>query len=309
MDRRRSRRDFLKLTTTTVAAAAAAAGALRQRTWAMPDGASGSSRRFLKAVKYGMVGPGKTPLEKLALLKELGYDGVEIPSPTTLDLEALRAASEKTGIRVHGVVNSYHWRYPLSHPDPAVRSRCRKALEQSLRDAHFLGASSVLLVPAVVRKDIPYDEAYRRSQAEIRKVLPLAEELKVRILLENVWNNFLLSPLEFARYVDEFESDWVGVYFDVGNVVVYGWPQHWIRILGKRIGKLDIKAFSRRIARSEGLSKGFRVPIGEDDCDWPEVRKELIALDYRGWCTAEVRGGGRERLAELLARMNRVLPD
>ncbi len=301
-DRLTSRREFVRVSMTVAATvplmATASAGTN-----------SGAQRRFLKAVKYGMIREGRTPLEKLKLLKELGYDGVEISSPSSLDLHALREASEQTGIRVHGVVNSYHWRYPLSHPDRAVRKRCRDALEQSLRDAHFLGADSVLLVPAVVRRDIPYDTAYSRSQAEIRQVLPLAEELKVRILFENVWNNFLLSPLEFARYVDEFDSDWVGVYFDVGNVVIFGWPQHWIRILGSRIRKLDIKAFSRRIARSEGMGKGFRVPIGEDDCDWPDVRQALLELDYRGWCTAEVAGGDRKRLAEILQRMNRVLPD
>jgi hexulose-6-phosphate isomerase len=126
-------------------------------------------------------------------------------------------------------------------------------------------------------------------------------------LIENVWNNFLLSPLEAARYVDEFDADSVGWYFDVGNVVRFGWPDQWIRILGQRIGKLDIKEYSREKQKNEGLWKGFQVEIGEGDCDWPAVRKALLEIEYHGWATAEVRGGDRTRLQEIAERMDRVL--
>ncbi|MEZ6071027.1 MAG: sugar phosphate isomerase/epimerase family protein [Pirellulales bacterium] len=244
--------------------------------------------------------------EKFQLLKELGFDGVEMSSPNGFEIDEVIAARDESGLPIHGLVDSVHWRDTLSHPDPEIRKRGVEGLETALRDAKAYGATSVLLVPAVVNKDVSYDEAYTRSQAEIRKVLPLAQELGVQILLENVWNQFLLSPLEEARYIDELESPMVGAYFDVGNVVNYGWPEQWIRILGPRIVKLDIKEFSRKRRDDEGLSKGFGVKIGEGDCDWPAVMAALRDVNYQGWATAEVPGGDRERLADIAARMDRV---
>ena len=152
-----------------------------------------------------------------------------------------------------------------------------------------------------------YDEVYRDTQQWLREAVPLAEKAKVKLLVENVWNNFLLSPLEMARYIDELDSPYVGSYFDVGNVVRFGWPEQWIRILGKRIGKLDIKEYSRAKQKNEGLWKGFQVELGEGDCGWPEVRKALADIDFAGWATAEVRGGDRRRLAEIAQRMDKVL--
>ncbi len=163
----------------------------------------------------------------------------------------------------------------------------------------------MLLVPAVVNKEVSYDEAYRRSQAEIRKVLPLAKELGIKIGIENVWNQFLLSPLETARYIDEFDSEMIGVYFDIGNVVAYGWPEHWIRILGKRIIKLDIKEYSRKLRNEQGMYKGFNVKLGDGDCDWSAVMSALREVGYRGWGTAEVSGGDRARLRDVSQRMDR----
>ena len=146
-----------------------------------------------------------------------------------------------------------------------------------------------------------------KLEEEIRRVLPLAQELGIKILFENVWNQFLLSPLEAARYVDEFESPIVGWYFDVGNVVNYGWPEQWVRILGKRIGKLDVKEFSRKKRNEQGLWKGFDVEIGDGDCNWPEVMKALDEVGFQGWATAEVRGGDAARLQDIAERMDRVL--
>ena len=148
-----------------------------------------------------------------------------------------------------------------------------KRSSRRLRDGKRYGASSVLLVPAVVNKEVSYDDAYKRSQAEIRKAIPLAEELGVKIAIENVWNHFLLSPLEAARYVDEFNSPAVGWHFDVGNILNYGWPEQWIRILGPRIQKLHIKEFSRKKRDSQGLWKGFDVKLLEGDNNWPAVMK------------------------------------
>lgn len=267
--------------------------------------------RLKKAVKIGMIGgeAANLPLvEKFSLLKRIGYDGVELDSPNDLDAKEVLAAIEKSGLPVHGVVDSVHWNDTLSHPDPAVRRRGLDGLLTAIRDAKSYGATTVLLVPAVVNRDVSYADAYARSQEQIRQAIPAAQEQGVRILFENVWNNFLLSPLEAARYVDEFESPVVGAYFDVGNVVRYGWPQQWVSALGSRIGKLDIKEFSRDKMFNEGLGKGFDVEIGEGDCDWPQVCGELKRIGYLdGWATAEVAGGGEERLTAILERMRRVL--
>ena len=262
-----------------------------------------------KAVKFGMVQEeGLSILEKFQLLAELGFDGLEMDSPSDLDRDEVIAARDATGLVIHGVVDSVHWQKTLSHADASVRAEGLAGLMTALDDAHAYGASTVLLVPAVVNKEVSYADAYQRSQAEVRKALPKAEELGVKIAFENVWNRFLLSPLECARYVDEFESDHVGWYFDVGNVVTYGWPEHWIHTLGHRILKLDIKEYSRSKRDQEGPFAGFRVPLGEGDCDWPAVNAALDAIGYEGWATAEIPGGDRTRLQEIARRMDRILP-
>jgi hexulose-6-phosphate isomerase len=293
------RRTFLHLASTALAG-----------TVALPSRAAGYRRvgRLKKAVKFGMIEAPLSIHDKFALLKELGYDGVEMDSPSDLDREEVVAARDATGLPIHGVVDSVHWRQPFSDPDPAVREAGRAGLETALQDARAYGADTVLLVPAVVNKDVSYADAYERSQAEIRRFLPLAEEVGVRIALENVWNQFLLSPLEFARYIDAFESPWVGAYFDVGNIVTYGWPEQWIRILGPRILKVDIKEFSREKRDTEGLRAGFQVELGEGDCDWPAVTAALADINYAGWATAEMPGGDRERLADIARRLDQVLP-
>jgi L-ribulose-5-phosphate 3-epimerase len=166
----------------------------------------------------------------------------------------------------------------------------------------------VLLVPAVVTQEVAYNDAYTRSQAEIRKAVPLAEELGVKIACENVWNHFLLSPLEAARYVDEFNSPAVGWHFDVGNILNYGWPEQWIRILGPRIQKLHIKEFSRDKRDKEGLWKGFDVKLLEGNNDWPAVMKAVDDIAYHGWAITEQDGGDTpEGLQDLAARLTKIL--
>jgi hexulose-6-phosphate isomerase len=263
-------------------------------------------RRFLKSVKSGMVRAGKDLTEKFQLLADVGFDGVDVSQRHEHD-EVLEA-KEKSGLTVHGVVGYDHWKIPLSHPDLATRKKGLKSFIGVIEDAHAYGATSALLVPAVVNKEVGYKTAYENSQEMIREAIPVAAEKKIKILFENVWNNFLLSPVEMARYVDEFESKWVGVYFDVGNIVRYGWPEHWIVALGNRIGKIDVKEYSRKLQNSKGPYAGFKVKIGEGDCDWPAVVKALESINFRGWCTAEVGGGDRERMADIKARMDRVLP-
>lgn len=264
-------------------------------------------RGIRMSLKYGMIGVGDTIEQKFAAARNAGFDGVELDSPNDLDRTDVLDAKKATGIAIPGVVGSRHWSHPLSSPDASVREAGLAALEQGIRDCKAYGGSTVLLVPAVVNSEVGYDEAYRRSQEEIRKVLPLAEQSGARVAIENVWNNFLLSPMEAARYIDEFESDAIGWYFDVGNIVNYGYPAQWARILGNRILKIDVKGFSRSKRDNEGLWKGFGVEIGEDDCDWPKVMHELDNIGYTGWASAEVGGGGADRLADIARRMRAVL--
>jgi hexulose-6-phosphate isomerase len=292
------RRDFLASATAATVAGLSTAGVVSQATGAEPE------PRIKKAVKFGMVAGQASILDKFKLLKQLGFDGVEMDSPSEIDVDEVLRARDATGLEIPGVVNSRHWRDTLSHPDSAVRARGVEAMKTALQDARRYGATTVLLVPAVVNKEVRYDQAYQRSQTEIRKLLPVAEDLEVKIALENVWNQFLLSPMETAQYIDAFESPMIGAYFDIGNVVNYGWPEHWIQILNHRILKLDIKEFSRKRRNDEGLFKGFQVKLTEGDCDWPAVMKALVEIDYRGWGTAEVPGGDATRLEEIAQRMD-----
>ncbi len=291
------RRAFMK---TAGTAAVVGAGPVR-------PGAKRQRRAVQKSLKFGMIGDGETVRDKFALARDCGFAGVEMDAPSDLDPAAVVEAAEATAITIPGVVDSAHWTHTLSDPDPAVRGRGRAALETAIRDCRRYGGTSVLLVPAVVNKRVSYVDAYRRSQEEIRTVLPLAAELEVTIAIENVWNNFLLSPIEAARYLDELESPWVGWHFDVGNVVNYGWPEQWIRTLGRRVVKLDVKEFSRAKRDAEGLWKGFQVELLEGDCDWPAVMTALDDVGYEGWAALEVSGGDARRLIDLSARLDRII--
>jgi hexulose-6-phosphate isomerase len=200
--------------------------------------------------------------------------------------EVLKARDEN-GLQTPSVCCSTHWKENIASPDAAERQRSVDGLKQALRDAKKYGATSVLFVSGKVDKNISYADAYKRSQQEIRKALPLAEELGVKIAIENVWNNYLLSPLEAARYIDEFQSPAIGWHFDIGNVYRYGWPEQWISILGKRIQKLHFKEFSTKKMQNEGLHKGFDVQYLEGTNDWPRIMKALDAIGYDGWGIAE----------------------
>jgi L-ribulose-5-phosphate 3-epimerase len=265
-----------------------------------------SERSMKKAVKIEMVKDGETLEAKFRLLKELGFDGVELPSPNSWTVDEVVAASKAAGLPVHGVVCSEHWASPLNHADPAVRGKCVEAIREAIRDAKAYGATSVLVVPAVVRKGMSYDEAWKLSRAEILKVVPDAEAAGIDIAFENVWNNFLLSPREAAEFVDSFESPRVGWYLDVGNLVAYGWPEQWIRILGPRVMKVDVKEYSREKLDKEGRWAGFDVGLLEGDCDWPAVMKALDEIGYQGWLTAEIDGGDRAWLTDVAERMDRI---
>ena len=262
------------------------------------------ANRFKKAVKYHMIDEEMSVVEKFRLLKDLGFDGVEIRSPNDLTEQEVLDAMEKTGLPVHGLVAG--WKN-LGDPDPKERAASVSAIETALREAEVYGCSAVLDVPERVEEGIQYDKAFNHSQRELRKLTPIAEETGVQIAIENVWNNFLLSPMEYARYIDELDTPWIGAYFDVGNVVRYGWPEQWIRILGDRIIKLDIKEYSREMANNQGPGAGFDAKLGDGSVDWAAVRQACADIGYSGWGTAEVSGGNRDRLADIADRMDEIL--
>ena len=280
------------------AAAVAAATALRPRS----AGAAGGMK---KAVYVSMLPEELGYRERFQLALDVGFEGIEIGTITDPAVATeIKEAAAKTGLKIHSVMNADHWKYPLSSADPEVVTKSVAGMEQSLRNAKLWGADSVLLVPAVVNPETSYKDAWTRSQRVIKeRILPLAQELKVVIGMEEVWNKFLLSPLEMARYVDEFASPWVKAYLDVGNVLFYGYPQDWVRTLGPRICRVHIKDF--KLDRQEGRFSWKN--LGEGDVDWPEVRKAFSEIGYDGWITTEIERR-RRGLPEGRGRALRPLP-
>ena len=240
-----------------------------------------------------MIAEDLSVLDKLKLLRDIGFDGVEARSMLKANqkqlFKDLLAAQEKTEFPVHGIVNS-------SNPD----------IDGAIEQAKALGATSVLHVVRYDRK-IGYMQNYRETQEIIRKALPAAEKNEIFILIENVWASHLIEPLGMARYIDEIDSPWVRSYFDVGNVVRWGWPQHWIEVLNHRIQKLDIKEYDLQIAMNDGMRSGFSKSLGEGSIEWDKVRSELAKIKFEGWATAEVKGGDRVVLADIAQRMDRIL--
>ncbi len=291
------RREFLTTTGLLAVSGTSTTGTL--------SAASTNKRSIRKAIMYETVKTGSTVLDKFQAIKAAGFEGVE-PS-SHMDQAEVLSALKASGLSAASVCCSTHWKKPLTDPDPGVREEGLRGLQQALRDAKAYGASSVLLVAGAVKKNVSYDDAYKRSQSEIRKALPLAEQLGVKIAIENVWNQFLLSPLEAARFIDEFNSPAIGWHFDVGNVINYGWPEQWIHILGKRIQKLHIKEYSRAKRDKTGPSSGFNVKYLEGDNDWPAIMKALDDVGYTGWGIAEQPGGNSpEGLKELSDGMDRI---
>ena len=285
------RRTFLKAAGAALAATALPGG---------PSlGADDARPGWKKAFMLGAVSKGPV-LGHFQLLKEAGFEGVELLSPNGFDRDEVLKARDSTGLIIHGISGSRHWESPLSSPDPEVVERGMAAVRQSIVDCKAYGGTTVLLVPAVVNAKVSYRDAYARSQANIRKLIPEAEAAGIKIAIEEVWNKFLLSAPEMSRYIDEFGTPSVGAYFDVGNVVEYGFPQEWIKELGKRILKVHIKEYA---------SKGrFSYPLGEGkQIDWPAVRSALVEVGYDGWITAEVGFGDLGAMKDVVARMDKIL--
>lgn len=250
--------------------------------------------------KAFMLGQTKGPiLPTFRLLRDAGFDGVELISPNALDTDEVLKARDETGLIIHGVSGAEHWGSPLSSPDRAVVDKGVKAIRREIEDVKVYGGTTVLLVPAVVTKTVSHRDAYERSRKEIKALIPDAEKAGVKIAIEEVWNKFLLSAPEMARFIDSFESTSVGAYFDVGNVVEYGFPQEWIRELGKRILKVHIKEYAK--------PKRFDYNLGEGEIDWPEVVAALRDVGYQGWVTAEVGFGDLARMKDVIRRMGKLL--
>ncbi|MCB9383133.1 MAG: sugar phosphate isomerase/epimerase [Bryobacterales bacterium] len=279
------------------AAAVAAAGC------AQSGGRAQSGAQITKAVLISMLPKGVPYEERFQIAKAAGFTAMEAQTVKDDDeAKLIAAAAEKTGLRIHSVMNMEHWAHPLSSPDPADLDASVAGMEASLRQAKIYGADAVLLVPGVVRDDTTYEQAWERSMKVIReRILPVAEQNDVVVAMEEVWNKFLLTPRDFVQYVDEFNHPLVKAYFDVGNVVHYGVPQHWIDALGDRIVKVHLKDYSRQ-AGFVNLGDA-----GEGGVEWPKVRQAFDNIGYEGYATVELKGGDQAYLADVAQRVDKLL--
>ena len=295
------RRNFLRIS--AVALSMPALISLSERRARAAEASGSLKGRIYKSLKIGMVQVPGSLTEKFKALKELGFDGVEMDIPG-MDVEQTRNAIAESGLPVDGSVCSTHWNVRHSDKDPAVRAKALADLQTAIRDTHAVRGNTVLLVVGH-GNDGSEREVWERSINNIRQALPLASRLGIYIAIENVWNQFLYqhdgpenqTADRMREYVDELNSPWVGVQFDIGNHQKYGSPAAWIRTLGKRIVKLDVKDWGKK----PGFSK-----IGAGDVDWPEVRRALLEIGYSGWAAAEVSGGGRDQLREVSEQMDQV---
>ena len=305
-----SRREFLKTSVEATCSAGLGGSVLADALAAAPV-ASGPARDFAlatehlalkKGIVFDMLPASLSYADRFKLARDVGLAVVQAPTtPDEHQAEEIKKAADGAGIRIDSVMNMDHWKYPLSSSDPAVVEKSLAGMRTSLQNAKLWGSDTVLLVPAVVNPQTSYRDAWTRSQQQIRKLIPLAEEIKVTIGIEEVWNKFLLSPLEMATYVSEFQSPWIKVWFDVGNVMLYGYPQDWIRTLGKSIVKVHLKDFKRR---EDGYAW---VNLGDGDVDWAAVRQAFADVGYSGSVIAELKGGDETYLKDMVARINRLL--
>ena len=261
-----------------------------------------TKRQLKKAIMYDTIGYKGTVLEKFLALKAAGFEGVELSSHMNQD-EVMRALDE-TGLKAASVCGSKHWSKTLSHQDEKVRAEGLEALQQTLRDAKRYGATSILLVPGTVNKDVTYEQCWERSIAGIRAALPLCQETGVKIAIENVWNNFIMKPQQAKDYLDAINSPFVGWHFDIGNMIKFGPSEEWIKVLGQRILKLHIKEYGT------APGKGFGVKFFEGDNHWPAIMAALDKVGYTGWAITEQPGNqtkDAESMKEFSALLDKVL--
>ena len=302
-----SRRGFLHSTALAAAAGSVLSGAnlalAAPAATLAPEG-DGLKGRLWKTLKIGMVMVPGTLTEKFKAVKAAGFDGIEMNAPR-MNVDETKKAIAESGLPVDGTVNSTHWDIRHTNADAAVRAKALESLQTAIRDTHEVGGHSVLLVVGK-GADGPEAEIWKRSIENISLAVPLAAQLGVQIVIENVWNQFLYdhdgdhtqTAAKFVRYVDELKSPWVGMQFDIGNHWKYGSMGDWIRQLGKRVMKLDIKGFSRADNKFTRISEG--------DIDYADVRKALREINFYGWVAAEVDGGDAAELKHIAEEMNMV---
>src|SRR5215469_7430222 len=255
-----------------------------------------------KGVWFAMLPATLSIADRFKMARDVGFEVVQVPTePDEHKAEEIKKAAEAADVRIDSVMNMDHWKYPLSSNDREVVEKSLAGMRASLHNAKFWGADAVLLVPAVVNPQTSYRDAWTRSQKEIRTLLPLAEESKVIIAIEEVWNKFLLSPLEMAKYISEFQSPWIKAWFDVGNVLLYGYPQDWIHTLGNSIVKVHVKDFKRK---EDGYAW---VNLGDGDVDWAAVRQAFADIGYFGSAVTELGGGDEAYLRDVVKRFDRLV--
>ncbi|MEQ1828553.1 MAG: sugar phosphate isomerase/epimerase family protein, partial [Pirellula sp.] len=259
-------------------------------------------KQILLSCKLGMIakedaGKKLTLVERLKLAGAAGFDGVDFDEAGLYTVEQARAAVWESGVFAHNAINHAHWQKRLTSPDEADRAQGVANIEHCLRVSHAIGGSAVLIV--VGRGDDgTAEQVDQRAQKEIKKLIPLAASLGQVILFENVWNKMHYdhdsppeqTPDRFIQFVDSFNSPWVGMYYDIGNHWKYGQPRQWLQAFNRRAVKLDVKGFSR------AKNKFVDITSDDDDLPWGEVQKGLKEIGFTGWTTAEVGGGGLERL-------------
>ncbi|HSI64921.1 MAG TPA: sugar phosphate isomerase/epimerase family protein [Candidatus Saccharimonadia bacterium] len=264
-------------------------------------------RQLKKAIMLGTLSMKGTLLERLQAAKDAGYEGVEAQGG--MNQQEVLDALGKTGLQAASVCCHTHWKQTLTHTDEKIREEGLQGVLQTLRDAKAYGTNSILVVPGVCNEEVSYDVAWERSITQIKKAVPLAKELGVAISIENVWNNFILSPLEAVRFLDEIgePSNVVGWHFDIGNVGRFGWAEQWIKILGKRINRIHVKEYDTKKMKEEGLYKGFDVDLTQGTNNWPAIMKALDEAGYSGWAISEQRGGiNPNGLKMLTDRMDQI---
>jgi L-ribulose-5-phosphate 3-epimerase len=301
------RRSFLKQFSTAASLALLVPASLRSAEGDLkPAAAPGKKRSIRKAIMGATIGVKGSTLQKFTAVKEAGFEGVEPMGG--MDQDEVVKALEQTGLKAASVCCHTHWAKPLSDPNPAAREIGLDGLKQSLRDAKRYGAESVLLVPGVAKGGVTYQQCWERSIAEIRKAIPLAQELGVAISIENVWNDFITKEDEALRYLEEINSPMVKWHFDVGNIIWYGEPIDWIKKLGKRIARLHIKEYSRDLAMKKGRGAGFNAKFLEGANNWKGIMAALDEVGYDGiWGIAEQGGGDTaEGLKDLADRMDKI---
>jgi hexulose-6-phosphate isomerase len=307
-----NRRHFLTAGSLAAVSAALSPAATAQTATASRPVSPPEGKRILLSCKLGMIArkvddKELTIVQRLKMAADAGFDGVDFDEAGSFTVEQARAAAQESGVICHNAINHEHWGVRLTDPNPETRAKARANMDHCLRVAHAVGGSGILIVVGQA-SDGPTEEIEERCRQEIKKSIPLAASLGQPILFENVWNKMMYEhdqPPEqtaerFIKFVDSFNSPWVGMYYDIGNHWKYGQPGDWLRAFGRRAVKLDVKGFSRK------KNEFTEITGPDDDLPWAEVRKALGDIGFTGWATAEVGGGDVKRLTVVREQMQKA---